>query len=412
VNRLKVLLSAYACEPGKGSEPGVGWHTAQEMSKRHDVWVLTRESNRALIEAELVRQPLEHLQFIYYDLPRWARWWKRGGRGVQLYYYLWQLAAYFVARKHHRTVGFDLVHHVTFVKYWAPSFVSLLPVPFIWGPVGGGESAPPAFWKSYDRSGQLYERLRDVARWFGEHDPFVRLTARRSTQALVTTRETFARVRKLGARSVELQSEAALELQELEHFRTLSKTFPPKKETGTFRFISMGRLLCWKGYHLSIEAFAAANLPDAEYLLLGDGPERSRLEALIKKLGLEKKVTLLGRLPRAETLGWLANSDVLIHPSLHDSGGWVCLEAMAAGKPVICLDLGGPSVQITEAAGYRISAQTPKQTIGDMAKVMHTLVSDEKLREKMGAAGQQRIASDYSWHVQGIRLDALYQRTV
>jgi glycosyltransferase involved in cell wall biosynthesis len=406
VKRLKVLLSAYACEPGKGSEPGVGWNVAREMCKYHDVWVLTRESNRAAIETELLKESLEHLNFIYYDLPTWAKWWKHGEHGVQVYYYLWQLGAYVVARHALRKNKFDLVHHITFVKYWAPSFMSLLPVPFIWGPVGGGESAPPPFMESYDSRGRRYERLRVMARSLGEYDPFVRLTARRSMVALVTTKETFARVKALGSQVVEVQSESALDLREFEHFRHL-----PRQTSDKLRFISMGRLLCWKGYHLSIEAFAAANL-DAEYLLVGDGPERGRLEARVKQLGLDGTIKLLGRLPRSETLRLLASSDVVIHPSLHDSGGWVCLEAMAAGKPVICLDLGGPSVQITSETGYKVPAHDPAQTVRDMADAMRRMAVDKERRARMGLAGQRRVENNYSWHVKGKLLNLVYQRVV
>ena len=115
---------------------------AQQISKDHDVWVITRANNRSAIEAGLSRAPNDRLHFVYYDLPPWARWWKKGKRGVQLYYYLWQIGIYFVARRLHRNGQFDLTHHLTFGKYWSPSFLSLLPIPFIWGPVGGGESAP------------------------------------------------------------------------------------------------------------------------------------------------------------------------------------------------------------------------------------------------------------------------------
>ena len=83
---MKILLSAYACEPRKGSEPGVGWSAALLLSDEHDVWVLTRANNRAAIERELGRCPLPRLHFVYYDLPSWARWWKRRRRGLQLYY--------------------------------------------------------------------------------------------------------------------------------------------------------------------------------------------------------------------------------------------------------------------------------------------------------------------------------------
>ena len=186
MNRLRVLISAYACEPYKGSEPGVGWNVAREVAKHHEVWVLTRANNRTVIETELLRNPVPGLHFVYFDLPRWARWWKRGRRGLHVYYYLWQLGAYSVARRLHQEVRFDLTHHVTFVKYWAPSLLVLLPIPLIWGPVGGGESAPLAYRRDFSIRGKIHEIARDLARALSERDPLVCLTARRS--AMVSQR--------------------------------------------------------------------------------------------------------------------------------------------------------------------------------------------------------------------------------
>lgn len=392
VKRLKVLISAYACEPAKGSEPGVGWNVAREMARHHEVWVLTRANNCPSIEAELSQNPVPGLHFSYYDLPKWATWWKSGGRGVQVYYYLWQLGAYLLARKLHRKIGFDLAHHVTFVKYWAPSFLSQLPIPFIWGPVGGGESAPKVFWGDFSRRGRRYERLRDIARWLGEHDPLVRLTARKSSIVLATTPETEARVRALGAPSISIRGESGLQSDEL---CLLSPTSP--SETNVARFVSIGRLLHWKGYHLGITAFAQAQLPRAQYWLIGDGPERRDLEVLAAQLGVSSQVVFCGQLHREATLEILSESMALIHPSLHDSGGWVCLEAMAASKPVICLKLGGPAVQVTPETGFVIPAKSPSQAIREMSEAIRRLAEDEALRTALGRSGQRRIREEFTW---------------
>ena len=139
----RILLSAYACEPGKGSEPEVGWLWATELADAgHEVWVITRQANRHAIEMNLGDQPRPRLHFVFYDLPAWARRWKRGARGVHLYYALWQWGAYRVAKRLTREINFDCVHHVTFVGMRAPSFMGLLGLPFFLGPVSGGESVP------------------------------------------------------------------------------------------------------------------------------------------------------------------------------------------------------------------------------------------------------------------------------
>lgn len=401
---LKVLISAYSCRPAMGSEPGVGWNTARELVKHHKVWVITREDNRPMIEAELATNPIPGLEFVYCDLP-WSRWWKQGLQGVHLHYYLWQVGAYFVARKLHSKVSFDLVHHVTYVRYSSPSFLSLLPIPFVWGPVGGGESAPKAFWQDFSLRGKVYETLRSLVRWLGECDPFVRLTARRSILARATTEDTAKRLRLLGARNVEVFSETGLSAQEIAHLAQ-----PAMPDGAPVRLISMGRLLHWKGFYLGLRAFAQADLPDdAEYWLLGEGPEWERLQTLAEELDIAHQVKFWGRLPRNETLHKLSECHVLLHPSLHDSGGWVCLEAMTVGRPAVCLDLGGPAIQITEETGFKIPAHTPEQAVRDLAEAITRLAKDSELRVRMGQAGQKRVSEMYGWETKGQLLAQLYE---
>ena len=112
-------------------------------------------------------------------------------------------------------MGLDVTRHVTYVKFWSPSLVCLLPVPFIWGPVGGGEAAPKPFWRDFSWRAKLYETARDIAQKIGERDPFTRLTARRSVVTLATTSDTAKRVRQMKVSNVQLYSEAGLSKQEI-----------------------------------------------------------------------------------------------------------------------------------------------------------------------------------------------------
>lgn len=404
---LKVLLSAYSCEPGRGSEPGVGWNVAREVAKYHEVWVLTRpDESGEIIEAELARNPVPNLHFVYFTLPIWGSGWRWGQSGaMQIHYYFWQIQAYFVARRLHQEIGFDISHHVTFVKYSSPCFLSLLPIPLIWGPVGGGESAPKPFWQDFCLRARVYETARNIVRWVGERDPFVHLTAKRSAVVRATTEDTAKRLYKMGVTDVQILPESGLPAEEIA--RLVQYKMP---EDGPVRFISMGRLLHWKGFHLGVRAFAQANLPDAEYWLLGDGPELERLTTLAEELGITSQVKFWGRLPREETLRKLGESHVLVHPSLHDSGGWVCMEAMATGRPVICLNLGGPAVQVTEETGFKVPAYDPEQAVSDLAEAMVRLAKDSELRVRMGQAGQKLVSENYSWEATGQSLAQLYEK--
>lgn len=405
MRRSKILLSAFACAPAKGSELGVGWNTARELARHQEVWVLTQGIHRPSIEAEMGRNPVPNLHFAYYDLPRWAGWWRRGQRGVQPYYYLWQLGARHLARRLHDQIGFDSAQHVTFVVYWKPSVLASLPLPWIWGPVGGGESAPEAFRAHLGYRGRIYEAMRDLARWVGEHDPLVRRAARGCDLALATTEETAVRLRKLGVKEVRLFSQVGLSEDEMKVLSSV-KLRHSKRPT---RFVSVGRLLHWKGFHLGLRAFALAGLQDAEYWIIGDGPDRARLQALSRELGVDDRVVFLGRIPRDDVLRRISECHVLVHPSLHESGGWVCLEAMALGCPVICLDLGGPAVQVSEETGFRVPAIEPGQTSDDLAKAMRAFAEDHDLLVRMGEAARGRAVDHFSWREKGARVAELHE---
>jgi glycosyltransferase involved in cell wall biosynthesis len=141
---------------------------------------------------------------------------------------------------------------------------------------------------------------------------------------------------------------------------------------------------------------------------VGDGPERANLSTLVRRLGLTGRVHLWGSRTRPEALEMLAACHVLVHPSLHDSGGWVCLEAMAAGKPVVCLDLGGPAEQVTDRTGIKVVANNPEQAVSDLALAMTLVSTNPDMRHAMGEAGRERVREVYIWEKKGDRLDALY----
>jgi glycosyltransferase involved in cell wall biosynthesis len=395
---MRVLVSAYACSPGRGSEPGVGWNRIRQLARFHEVWGVTRVKNREAIEAAMAKEPMPNVHFIYHDLPRWARFWKKKRRGIHLYYYLWQLTAYLRARKVHQRVAFDQVHHVTFCNYWMPSFMALLPVPFLWGPVGGAEAPPSSFLRCYSTRGKVFEILRTIAQRLGEFDPFMRATARRAAVALATTEVTAKRLKSLGCREVIVYAEAGLPQDEIERLAVM-----PNHSGGPIRFVSLGDLLHLKGFELGLRAFAEfhTRVPQCEYWLMGEGPERARLERIVKELGISESVKFWGRIPRAEVLDKLEQCDVLVHPSLHDSGGWVCIEAMAAGRPVLCLDIGGPGLQVTAQTGIKVTPVNPAQTIRDMAIAMELLTGYPQLRNRMGTAGRARVREMFAWDRKG-----------
>ena len=380
----------------------------QQISRFHHVTVITRAANREEIETELMQRPMPNVVWLYFDLPKPLRFWKKGRRGTHPYYYLWQIGAYLLARRKHREQNFDIVHHVTFVKYWLPSLLWLLKCPFVLGPVGGGETTPYSFWPTLGLRGWCYEATRSLGRWLAEHDPFVRRAAKRAAICLVTSLETAERVRRL-SNHVELFSQVGLAESEIRILGSL-----PRSSSDELRIVSIGNLLHLKGYHLALPAFARfqREYQNAKYCIIGSGPEEIRLKRLAVSLGIADKVSFLGQLPRADALRAICGCDLLLHTALHDSGGYVCVECMAAGVPVVCLDLGGSAVLVDNTTGIKVPAIDPEQSIRDLASALIHLARDPQLRARMATAGRQRVREQFSWQRKGELLNHVYAQVI
>jgi glycosyltransferase involved in cell wall biosynthesis len=166
----------------------------------------------------------------------------------------------------------------------------------------------------------------------------------------------------------------------------------------------------WKGVHLAIRAFAEylQRAGDARLTIHMDGPDRPRLEALTRRLGITRAVVFDVTSTAADVQRMYDEHDVLLFPSLHDSGSFVTLEAMSRAMPVICLDLGGPAHSVTDAVGIRVEAKSPAQAVRDMAEALSRLGDDGELRTRMGEAGRRRLAESFSWESKGEFLRCLY----
>lgn len=356
----------------------------------------------------LDKEPLSNVHWVYFDLPRWMRFWKKGQRGLHLYYYLWQIGAYLIALRLHSKVHFDLAQHVTFGTCWFPSLISLLPLPFVWGPVGGVEPYPTAFLGDLRLRNKLYENWRNPAKIWGNLDPLVFLTAKQAAVILAQTTNSVKYLPKTcRAKAIVFPATG------IEHVDFGRKETNRGSETG-LRVISVGRLLYIKGFDLGLRAFAKFSqaVPGSEYAIIGDGPEKQRLMRLAFELGVSDKVRFYGFLPRDKVLKDIKEWHVLLHPSLRDPPVHVVIEAMTSGLPVICVDLGGPALQVTEESGIKVPAITPEQVVNDLAKAMLRLAQDPDLRARMGEAARKRVMEQFDWDKKGELIQRLYEEVI
>ena len=392
--RLRVLLSAYACEPGKGSEAGNGWNWARELSRYEDVWVLTRANNREVIENELAAHPLPNAHFVYLDLPRWGRFWKKGSRGAAPL--LLSVASDCLPHGSAITSPGAIRHHSP--RFVCNLCVSRLSVVFAGalrvGTGRGGETIPSSLTQSFGVRRRIDEFLRNFRRSLGELDPFVRRTAKKAALIAATTSDTQKRLATLGRADVSVTPHAALCEEDISVLREI-----PVRTESPFRVLTVGRMVPFKAHDLGLRAFAALlrQHHESEYWVVGDGPERRGLTKLACALGIEDRVTFLGALPRDEVFAKLRECDAMLFPSLHDSSGWASIEAMAAARPVVCLDLGGPALQVAEDRGIKVPAVNMEQIIADLGAALIRLASDPALQMRLGYAGRLYVEQNHTW---------------
>lgn len=379
--RRRVLVSAYSCGPGAGSEPGTGWQFAVAAAEHNDVWLVTRRRFAHEIDRLLSLDPrlARNLHVTYLELAPGLLRAKRGSLGVYWYYVLWQRRLRAVARQLHAAVGFDVAHHVTFASDWLPvGLTSLTEVPLVWGPVGGATYTPASLRRWLGSRGRVLELARraltGVARavW-GDR------VARHATIAIVHNDDV---ARRFGYRPTVVEPNPALTPAELEptgeddvaaHERQRGVVPPPAlgpAPTSAQRAVFIGRLVSWKGTRLALATIAQSRSWTLD--VVGDGPDRRHLARAAMRSPLRDRVTLHGPLPRAETLRILREADVLLLPSTHDSASWVTAEAVASGTPVVCLDVGGPPVVM---AGYGVAVPAGPHVVDALAEALEEAVS-------------------------------------
>ena len=359
---MRILAFAYACEPGEGSEPGAGWAWARMLAGMGETWVITRANNKASIESVLPHTPEQrNLHFIYVDLPAWARFWKKGRRGIYAYYVLWQFAALRRARELCISNDLDLVWHLTLTTVWIGSVGGSVGPPFVYGPIGGGVRVPTGSSSVLGMRGTLSEAIRTTVSTAARHlNPLARRAWRGASIILVQNDETRNWLPRTSHPKIEVMPNVVL------------TEIPPTRErsraTSAHTALFAGRLLPWKGAALAIEAMHW--LPDWDLLIAGDGSDRRRLERLVDRMDLAQRVTFLGAVPRPEILRLMREeADVFLFPSLREEAGWVVSEAVSSGVPAVCLDRGGPR----ELGAIAVPFSTKEATAEDLAQGVRQL---------------------------------------
>lgn len=389
MKKLKILLSAYACEPNKGSEPGVGWNWAIQLAEiGHDVWVITRANNQITIENEKnTLNRLPNLNFIYYDLPYYLRFWKKGQFGVHLYYFLWQIGIVKIAKQYDKKINFDLVHHITFVSIHQPSLLYNLNKKYVFGPVAGGDKIPLYFLKNLKLKYVYKELIRKIWNKLEKFDPIQKKNLKEANLIFTTSKST----KELIPKTYKYKSFNKIAIG-IKHINNSPKNI----KSDTFNILYVGNFTYLKGIHLALLAFDRVS-NNSLFTLIGKGKYRKELLELQKDLGLNN-INWKDWMDQDELFIKMKMADCLLFPSMRDSGGMVVLEALSFGIPVICLNLGGPGQIVTNSCGRVIDTEnkSEEQVIKDIASALNEIKNNHNLIKELSQGAIKR-AKEFKW---------------
>jgi glycosyltransferase involved in cell wall biosynthesis len=293
---------------------------------------------------------------------------------------------------------FALVHHVSPIVIRVPSLFGALRRPFIWGPIGGSVPYPPGF-DDYAKSNGVVSALRRLDRPRLHVDPAMIFTLRSADRIVVTTAFGASLIPDAYRNKTIIIPEGIPE----------SRILPQAPEEMPYIF-SSGRLIEYKATDLLIQAFAQLREKDVQLIVTGDGPKMAELSALVDTLGLRGRVRLLGHVSREENYTLMSQSLFCVFPALREAFGHVNLEAMAAWKPVIVTDWGGPQDLIVDGVtGFKVLGRSPAEQTTALADAMQRLIADKPLREKMGEAAADRVRNEYVWPKLAFQYDSVYR---
>ena len=400
MNSLRILVLGPDCDPESVSVPFVAYAHTAALAQLHDVTLAVRSPvEDALRRAkapfraiEVVRMPL--LERIYAWTLRRIFKYNFDTQLFTVFLYPFSLAFEWRAwRQLRRRIfegGFDVVLRVIPITAVLPSpfafFLRKGPVPFVIGPINGGLPWPTGF-DQLEKQKEWISNLRNLYRYL----PFARSTYRHAAAIIAASSQTYAEFAAYRDKLFFIPENG------------VSRPLCSRGTSGSghhdkLELIFVGGLVPRKACDLALRAAAPLLRNDlARFTVVGDGPERNRLEQLAKSLGVEKAVSFHGWLSHAEVLKHLRSADVMVFPSVRDFGGGVVFEALAVGAVPVVVDFGGPGDIVHPEVGYKVALTNESTVVSEIENILGELAGNRGLLNRLRQQGMSYAQECLTW---------------
>jgi len=397
---MKILIAAAACHPTAGSEAYVGWQAVSQLRQQHDLWVLTSGWCREGIEGFLQGHPdWSNVRFFYVDPPLTHHPNRLVARiGSWTRYRQWCRLAAKEVKWLERNVDFDLAHHVTYATWRMGSPLAGIGVPWIWGPIGGGEVFPLQMIPVLSPLAFLFEILRGLNTMIAKRSPSVGSAAKSASLVLPNNPETESLIVSLGVPKERIRRlcQSFLPKERLERLKRERWMSP--RECGEVRLVAGGNLEGRKGVAIALHALAQLKREGIpfRYTYLGRGPELEHLRSLVNRLGINDRVSFVDSLSGEEYAQALQSNHVYLLPSLREGVPVTQMEAMAAGCVPIVADCGGAGPMARSSGSEPIPVTTTDRMTREIAEVIRRLWLDPERWIDLSHRASEGIQNGYS----------------
>jgi glycosyltransferase involved in cell wall biosynthesis len=400
MSRLRILLLAPDCDPTRVSIPFVTYCHAAALAQLHDVALVigspvedhVRGANAPFRTIEVVRMPLLERLF------NWSfRTFLKGNYDTQWLTALmlpfslaFEWRAWRQLRRRIFAREFDVVLRILPMTAVLPSpfafFLRKGPIPFVIGPITGGLPWPPGF-SQVENQKEWVSNLRGLYRYL----PFARSTYRHATAIIAASSQTCAEFASYRDKLFFIPEPG------VGPSLCSSDSRNPVPDA-KLELIFVGGLHPRKACDLALRAAAPLLRSDlARFTVVGDGPERTRLEQLVRSLEIEKAVCFCGWLSHPEALSRLRSSDALVFPSVRDNGAGIVFEALATGAVPVVADFGGPGDIVHPEVGYKVPLTNENDLVAQMERILAELTQNRSLLERLRRQGMTYARERLTW---------------
>ena len=410
---LKVLINAYACSPGMGSEPGMAWNWVKNLAKFCELYIITEGEFREKIEA--VVPTLEqggNMHFYYNPVSDEIRkmCWNQGDWRFYKYYRQWQWKTYHMAKDIWGKERIDVLHQLNMIGFREPGYLWKLSkengVPFVWGPIGGLKQFPTAYLKGAGLKMQLFMRLKNFLNiWQLKHEKRVDEALKTAKLLISSIPDSYRALKKYkGLESIVIPETGCFLSDDISTARF---------DNEEFHIMWVGKFDFRKQLPLALQAVALAKNPKLKLDVYGSGSvgQVEMAKRMGEELEISQQVIWHGNQKNDVIMEAMRKAQLFFFTSVNEDTSTVVLEAVSNRLPVVCFNACGMSAVIDDSVGRKIALSHPSQSAHDFARILNKLEGNRSLLRQLSENCKQR-QMEFSWEVKARKIVEEYERIV